>query len=245
MNRTVIVLIAFAFWIGAANHVSAAALGADIAQQPPAPEIPTDQKIEELKSQALAGNRESAHQVGRYYLYNRFPCNADVTSGFRRVDEHGFNVALANNENLDNLTFACDATQAIRWLKVAVGAENPEAMKDLGRAYDELREDAKALPWYLRAATAGQSEAQFHLALMLFSGRGGLKSNKALSLFWMRVAESKGPVALDILFHLRFWAMLSPMDRRRAEELFQRYQERGIIPSQEIPKVDSGDEQRQ
>ncbi len=97
----------------------------------------------------------------------------------------------------------------------------------------------------VRAATAGQSEAQFHLALILFSGRGELKRSKVLSLFWMRVAENKGPVALDLLFHLRFWGMLSPMDRMSTEELLQRYQQRGIIPPETVPEVGSGDERRQ
>lgn len=234
---TICKLIGFAIGLVLANQLCAETAGSKGARQSPVREIPSASGIKELKNKALAGDLEAAHQVGRYYLYDRITCNADVISGFKRVDELGLVAAEESNEKLDDLTFACDATQAISWLTIAVDSQNPEAMNDLGVAYDELREDEKALPWYIRAASAGHKLAQINLSMMLFEGRGGLTIDNAASLFWMRVAENQGPLIDEKLFHQRLWARMSPMDRRRAEVLFQHFQESGVIPPEAIPTV--------
>jgi TPR repeat protein len=227
-------MICLAVGLGTSIPAHAAAFNPDEARLLP-PALVTNQTLAELKSKALAGDRNSAHLLGRYYLYYRVTCNPNVSSGFKRVDQQELMAALENDEDVRELTLACDANAAIPWLKIAVEGRDPDAMNDLGVAYDELRDNAKSIPWYILAAKAGHAKAQLNLAMALFEGRGDLAEDKALSYFWLCLSENKRTLADAKASFARLWMTMRYRDRRRAEALFQELQNSGVIPPEAIP----------
>jgi TPR repeat protein len=71
--------------------------------------------------------------------------------------------------------------------------------------------NAWTLPWYIAAASQGHNKAQLSLALILLVGRSGLEVDDSLSWFWLRIAESKGPVVDGNIYHPKGWNSCDPV----------------------------------
>lgn len=94
--------------------------------------------------------------------------------------------------------FSVDLIQAERLLTLAANAENAEAMSNLGVLFYQTQQFEDAFLWVNKAAKAGYSNAQYHLALMLVEGLG-CDIDVPASLQWMNEAAEQGQV--DAMLH--------------------------------------------
>jgi TPR repeat protein len=114
---------------------------------------------------------------------------------------------------------------ALSWYEVAANGGVPSAQFKLANAYfagvGVARNPAQAQAWYARAAQQGVPQAQYALGIMLLGGVAGTK-DPVEGYKWLILAERNGhPDAKPV--REKSAEQLSDADRRRAEELAQRF----------------------
>ncbi len=192
------------------------------------------EQLNTLIAKASAGDVQAAHELGRFYLYDKITCAEDALSGRKRISEEKFDSLTSDQMDVDNLMFACNPREAIHWLEVANGSFNPTAMNDLGVAYDETGSEKKALGWYIKAATAGSVEGQTNLAVALLVGRH-VPMNWTQGLFWSRVAGDSGFEGKWNGLYGRMSKRAKAKDIREAAKMYDAYKSTGQIPKSAIP----------
>ena len=114
---------------------------------------------------------------------------------------------------------------AISWYEIAASGGVPSAQFKLANAYfagvGVTRDPAQAQAWYTRAAQQGQPQAQYAVGIMLLGGVAGAK-DPVEGYKWLILAERNGhPDAKSV--REKSAEQLSDAERRRAEELAQRF----------------------
>jgi TPR repeat protein len=115
---------------------------------------------------------------------------------------------------------------ALSWYEIAANGGVPSAQFKLANAYfagvGVTRDPVQAQAWYTRAAQQGLPQAQHALGIMLMGGVAGVK-DPVEGYKWLILAERGGhPDAKTV--REKSAEQLAEADRRRAEELAQRFQ---------------------
>ena len=88
-----------------------------------------------------------------------------------------------------------DATEAVKWWRMAAEQGFAIAQNSLGLMYDRgigVPKDAtEAVKWFRKAAEQGDADAQFNLGLMYYKGEG-VPKNAAEAVKWWRKAVEQG-----------------------------------------------------
>ena len=114
---------------------------------------------------------------------------------------------------------------AIAWYEVAAHAGVPSAQFKLANAYlagaGVARDTAQAQQWYDRAARQGVTQAQNALGILLIGGAAAAP-DPVEGYKWLLLAERGGhPESRTI--REKTTAQMTALDRKRAEELAQRF----------------------
>jgi TPR repeat protein len=114
---------------------------------------------------------------------------------------------------------------ALSWYEIAANGGVPSAQFKLANAYfagvGVTRDPAQAQAWYTRAAQQGLPQAQHALGIMLMGGVAGAK-DPVEGYKWLILAERGGhPDSKTV--REKSAEQLADADRRRAEELAQRF----------------------
>ena len=125
-------------------------------------------------------------------------------------------------------------------LERAIDGGDPTAMNDVGVFYDDVANNGhEALRWFLKGALAGSKPSRMNLAMALYEGRV-FKQDRALALFWMRLAEIDGPIIDEgYMVYPRMRRKLSETELLRSDELFEKFGASQTIPPEAIPDLPS------
>ncbi|MBK9444873.1 MAG: hypothetical protein IPO00_01530 [Betaproteobacteria bacterium] len=121
-------------------------------------------------------------------------------------------------------------------LERAIDGGDPATMNDVGVFYDDAANNAnEALKWFLKGALAGSKPSRMNLAMALFEGRV-FKQDRALALFWMRLAEIDGPIISEgYMVHPSMRRKLNEAELLRSDALFEKFGASQMIPREAIP----------
>lgn len=158
-----------------------------------------DKALEELKWEAMNGDRESQVLVGTMYLRGQ-GTEKDATQAAYYLQEaakQGDTTAFAylGELYLAGTGLPQDDNWAMYWTRQAADAGNAAGQVLLGKLYLEgrsvERDPQMALVWFERAAEQGHPEGQYQLAQLLERGEGTRKDSEQ-ALRWYKAAAAQG-----------------------------------------------------
>src|SRR5437879_1607602 len=127
-------------------------------------------------------------------------------------------------------------TAAQRIYRTAAEDEDPAAMYDLGRKFDEglgvATDEQQAFQWYSRAAARGHAESMNRLGVLYAQGRG-VPQDYVAALAWYRQAVARGSLtAVSNVATLYFYGLGVPQSYSMAAELLQAAAQQGAADAQ-------------
>jgi TPR repeat protein len=148
------------------------------------------------------GNAEAEWRLSVFYLHGNGPLPRNVPTGLAWLRK-------ATDQNLAAADFTLatvylagappdvpqDFGEAVIWWRKAADQGMPDAMYQVGRAYNDGRgvpkDGAQAAIWYRKAAEKGHQASQVGLGRLYAEGFG-VASDKEQALLWLRKAATQG-----------------------------------------------------
>ena len=174
-----------------------------IATNQPVVNAPVDEKplpveIQELRRNAMAGNRQAQHDLGAFYAAGRQIERDFVRAAYwfreaamRGVPNAQYNLGVLLQRGLG---VPQDTVMATQWYQSAARNNHPEAEYNLGVAYADgigvEKSIANAAIWFEKAAVAGLPRAAFNLGVINELGLGGQSDIDRAIRWYARAAEA-------------------------------------------------------
>jgi TPR repeat protein len=117
-------------------------------------------------------------------------------------------------------------------LKAHADAGDKTSMRTLADTYFANQDFAQAIPWYEKAAKAGDKKAQTSLGLIYYHGYGVEKNLAAAYKWWRFAALQNDPGAQNDLANLYFNGEGVKQDYAQAEHWYNEAAQRGHVPAQ-------------
>lgn len=174
-----------------------------IATNQPVVNAPVDEKplpveIQELRRNAMAGNRQAQHDLGAFYAAGRQIERDFVRAAYwfreaamRGVPNAQYNLGVLLQRGLG---VPQDTVMATQWYQSAARNNHPEAEYNLGVAYADgigvEKSIANAAIWFEKAAVAGLPRAAFNLGVINELGLSGQSDIDRAVRWYARAAEA-------------------------------------------------------
>lgn len=193
---------------------------------------PLPVEIQELRHNAIAGNRQAQHDLGAFYAGGR-QIERDfvrATYWFREAAIRGVPNAQYNLGVLlqRGLGVPQDTVMATQWYVRAAQNNHPEAQYNLGVAYADGIGVEKNIPaaaqWFEKAAVAGLARAAFNLGVIYELGLSGQSDIDRAVRWYARAAEAGERDAHESLDRLNIAAADIPgLAAELTKDLAQKY----------------------
>src|SRR6266478_4330824 len=120
--------------------------------------------------------------------------------------------------------------------RAAAGDEDPAAVYDLGRKFDEglgvAADERQAFQWYSRAAARGHAESMNRLGILYSQGRG-VPQDYVAALAWYQQAAARGSLtAVSNVATLYFYGLGVPQSYPKAARLLEVAAQQGAADAQ-------------
>lgn len=123
-------------------------------------------------------------------------------------------------------------SEAKAFLDTEEAQKDPEVQEFIGSLYQEgalnfEKSSSKAVSWYQKSASLGNSTAQAKLAQLYFAGNG-IEKNNEKGIFWLKSSlDQDNAIALDIMGERYFLDDKDKGSHKKAFELFSRSASKG------------------